>query len=138
MAQRRTPRRIQQPSRSRVLAQEIVEDLEAALEQFREIDTDLAAGEPTTAARIPKKFLQTSKDSETALVNDFTAWEKKVLQLLATGLTNKEIGVRLDMAENTVKNHLKNILAKLHLQSRVQAATLATQQGMLTAKRSVE
>ena len=47
---------------------------------------------------------------------------------------NKEIGARLDIAENTVKNHLKNILAKLHLQNRVQAAALAIQKGMLTVR----
>jgi DNA-binding NarL/FixJ family response regulator len=92
-----------------------------------------------TAARILKEFAtQASKSSETTHVNDLTAREKEVLQLLAAGLTNKEIGTRLDIAENTVKNHLKNILAKLHLQNRVQAATLAIQQGMVTARRPVE
>jgi DNA-binding NarL/FixJ family response regulator len=92
-----------------------------------------------TAARILKEFAtQASKDSEATPVDDLTAREKEVLQLLATGLTNKEIGTRLDIAENTVKNHLKNILAKLHLQNRVQAATLAIQQGLLTLKSPVE
>jgi DNA-binding NarL/FixJ family response regulator len=57
-----------------------------------------------------------------------------VLQLLAAGLTNKEIGSKLDIAENTVKNHLKSILGKLHLQNRVQAATLAIQQRIIAAK----
>jgi hypothetical protein len=46
LAKRREPRRIHQLSRSDVLAQEIVEDLEAALEQFREIATDLGRNEP--------------------------------------------------------------------------------------------
>ena len=63
-----------------------------------------------------------------------TLRQKEVLQLLAAGLTNKEIGSRLDIAENTVKNHLKSILGKLHLQNRVQAAALAIQQGMLAVK----
>jgi two-component system nitrate/nitrite response regulator NarL len=79
-----------------------------------------------------------SKHSETTPVDDLTEREKEVLQLLVGGLTNKEIGSRLDIAENTVKNHLKSILGKLHLQNRVQAATLAVQQGILAVKNPAE
>ena len=56
--------------------------------------------------------------------------ELEVLKLLATGATNKEIGSALGIAENTVKNHLKNILEKLHLENRVQAATFALRSGL--------
>src|SRR5215470_15626610 len=67
-----------------------------------------------TAARILKEFAaKTAKDAQADLVDDLTAREKEVLQFLAAGCTNKEIGVKLNIAENTVKNHLKNILAKL-------------------------
>ena len=57
--------------------------------------------------------------------------ETEVLPLVADGLTNKEIGAKLVIEENTVKNHLKNILGKLHLQNRVQAAAFAIQKGLL-------
>ena len=60
-----------------------------------------------------------------------TEREKEVLGLLATGKTNKEIAGALRIAENTVKNHLKNILEKLHLENRVQAATFALREGLL-------
>lgn len=53
--------------------------------------------------------------------------EQEVLELISKGLTNKEIGNKLGISENTVKNHLKNILDKLHLENRVQAATFALQ-----------
>lgn len=57
--------------------------------------------------------------------------ETGVLELVAHGKSNKEIAAALDIAENTVKNHLKNILEKLHLENRVQAATFAIRQGLL-------
>ena len=57
--------------------------------------------------------------------------EAEVLTLVADGKTNKEIAAALDIAENTVKNHLKNILEKLHVGNRVQAATYALRQGLL-------
>ena len=57
--------------------------------------------------------------------------EIEVLQLIATGDTNRAIGESLFISENTVKNHLKNILEKLHLKNRVQAATFAIRSGLL-------
>ena len=108
-------------------------------EKFRELLVSVFRGEAAlsglTAAKILKEFAaRASKHSETTPVDDLTEREKEVLQLLAAGLTNKEIGAKLDIAENTVKNHLKNILGKLHLQNRVQAAALAIQQGILAVK----
>ena len=64
-------------------------------------------------------------------VRQLTEREHEVLQLLAQGLSNKAIAGQLAVAENTVKNHLKNILAKLHLENRVQAAVYAVQQGLV-------
>jgi len=57
-----------------------------------------------------------------------TQREQEVLGLVAQGKSNKEIAAALGIAENTVKNHLKNILEKLHLENRVQAATFALRQ----------
>jgi two-component system nitrate/nitrite response regulator NarL len=62
---------------------------------------------------------------------DLTAREKEVLGLVAHGKSNKEIAATLDVAENTVKNHLKNILEKLHLENRVQAAMFALKSGIV-------
>ncbi len=60
-----------------------------------------------------------------------TPREREVLQLLTRGQTNKEIANALCVSENTVKNHLKNILAKLHLQNRVQAVAFALREGIV-------
>ena len=57
--------------------------------------------------------------------------ESEVLQLITQGATNREIAGALFISENTVKNHLKNILAKLHLKNRVQAATYALRKGLV-------
>ena len=54
-----------------------------------------------------------------------------VLELVTEGKGNKEIAATLGIAENTVKNHLKNILEKLRLENRVQAATFALREGLL-------
>jgi two-component system nitrate/nitrite response regulator NarL len=57
--------------------------------------------------------------------------ERQVLELLVSGKTNKEIAESLVITENTVKTHLTNILAKLHLQNRIQAAVYAVCQGLV-------
>jgi len=60
-----------------------------------------------------------------------TPREHEVLQLLTQGGSNKEIANALCISESTVKNHLKNILAKLHLQNRVQAVAYALRAGIV-------
>ncbi len=57
--------------------------------------------------------------------------EGEVLQLVAHGATNKEIGDSLFISENTVKTHLKNIMDKLHLANRSQAAAYAIKRGLV-------
>ena len=64
-----------------------------------------------------------------------TPREREVLQLVVQGETNKGIAAELTIAENTVKNHLSNILAKLHLRSRAQAAAYAVREQLLEAPR---
>jgi len=54
-----------------------------------------------------------------------TEQERRILQLVAEGLTNREIGARLYLAEKTVKNYVSSVLAKLGLERRTQAAVLA-------------
>jgi DNA-binding NarL/FixJ family response regulator len=92
-----------------------------------------------TAAKILKQFADGPATTAPAHPGaDLTAREREVLELLVSGRTNKEIGAALGIAENTVKNHLKNILGKLHLDNRVQAATLAIQQGLVPRKKPAE
>jgi two-component system NarL family response regulator len=60
-----------------------------------------------------------------------TARELEVLKLVAKGLTNRDIGGELFISENTVKNHVRNILEKLHLHSRMEAVMYAVRENIL-------
>ena len=62
---------------------------------------------------------------------DLSAREVQVLGLIVRGLANKQIAFTLSIAEHTVKNHVKNILSKLGVQDRTQAATAAIQRGII-------
>ena len=66
------------------------------------------------------------RDGETAL----TRRETEILQLVAGGLSNKEIATQLVITEGTVKNHVHNSLEKLHLTNRTQAAAYTVAQGL--------
>ena len=62
---------------------------------------------------------------------DLTPREVQVLELVVRGLVNKQIAYSLNLAEYTVKNHIKSILDKLEVQDRTQAATVAIQRGLV-------
>ena len=62
---------------------------------------------------------------------DLSAREVQVLELIVRGLANKQIAYALNIAEHTVKNHVKDILSKLGVQDRTQAATAAIQRGII-------
>ena len=104
---------------------------------FFELLDGVAHGEaPITrdlAAKILEEFARQSRrqDTRNATKEDLTDREKEVLRLVAEGSTNRAIAGKLNITENTVKYHLKNILEKLHLHNRAQVAAYATQTRLL-------
>ena len=60
-----------------------------------------------------------------------TMREVEVLQLISDGLVNREIGVRLFLSEETVKSHVRHLLAKLHARSRAHAVALGLRRGLI-------
>ncbi len=68
-------------------------------------------------------------------IDDLTQRERDILSLVAEGLTNREIGERLHLAEKTIKHYMTNVLQKLHVRSRVEAALLAQKRGLGNSER---
>jgi DNA-binding NarL/FixJ family response regulator len=97
----------------------------------------LAVGDAAISRRMATRMLEEfrrgqDEDEEAGALEPeavLTARELEVLELVATRMQNKEIAAQLVISEHTVKNHLKNILAKLHLRSRRQAAAYGVVRG---------
>lgn len=91
-----------------------------------------AALSPGLAGRLLGEFARVARDAVgRSAATALTGREVEVLRLVASGAANKEIAVRLGISENTVKRHLQNILDKLHLQNRYQAAAYAMRHGLV-------
>ncbi|HYN67120.1 MAG TPA: response regulator transcription factor [Ornithinibacter sp.] len=88
---------------------------------------------PGMAATLLTEFTRLSQEPPpvTGSAPQLTDREVEVLRLVARGLANREIADQLVISENTVKNHVRNILEKLHLHSRVEAAVYAHRQHLL-------
>ena len=69
--------------------------------------------------------------SENIGQKDLTPAESNVLRMIVGGMSNKEIGFALDVTENTVKTHVKNIFDKIGVSDRTSAATLAIKRGLV-------
>jgi len=92
--------------------------------------------EPSVAAKLVAKFTRLSEaiplaKSNAALIEPLSLRERDVLRYLAGGLSNKEIGVRLNITEGTVKNHMSQVLGKLGVLDRTQAALRARELGLM-------
>jgi two-component system nitrate/nitrite response regulator NarL len=85
---------------------------------------------PSLAAKLLSNFGGSNRrsPSEQDPIQTLTAREEQILDLLGKGLRNKEIGRQLDLKEKTVKHYVTNILQKLHLRNRVEAAVLLQKQ----------
>ncbi len=93
----------------------------------------LARGEAAISRRLATRILEEirGQGQPGGFEEELTARELEVLELVAARLANAEIAGRLAISEHTVKNHLKSILAKLHLRNRHQAAAYGVARGWL-------
>lgn len=96
-----------------------------------------AMGESTISPRIAKALVtavtqaRASRKQEEQFHEDLTDREMEVLQCIAEGLSNMDIANRLSISEKTVKSHVGNILSKLYLTDRTQAAVYAWREGIV-------
>ena len=93
-----------------------------------------ARGEPTLHPRVALRLMQDVRGDDehgAGAVAELTPREMEVLKLIAEGLANADIAERLGVAEKTVKGHVSNVLSKLHLADRTQAAVFAWREGVV-------
>ena len=103
------------------------QELLAALAALQQ---DLCVGDPALMQFIwPDN--RHAGEMETELVEPLTERESEVLQLLAQGLANKQIGLQLEISEHTVKFHVSSIYAKLDASNRAEAVRLGVQRGLI-------
>jgi DNA-binding CsgD family transcriptional regulator len=110
-------------------------EIEAAIENFREIG---AEGERVRAEAMLEKLRKTSvtrlAETTDGPLGGLSRRELEVLDLVAKGLTNRDIATRLVLSEHTVNRHVANILRKLGMNSRAAAASLAGRYGLGIAR----
>ena len=106
---------------------------DSSIEQLGEAIRLVAGGQslisPAMATKLLEEFVQISKPKDEKPT--LTPREMEVLRQVARGLSNHEIGEELFISENTVKNHIRNILEKLQMKSRLEAVMYAVRSKML-------
>jgi NarL family two-component system response regulator LiaR len=100
------------------------------LQAIREVYRGESSLHPTIARKLVRELSQPSDLPATE--EPLTEREVEVLSLVARGLSNQEIADRLVVSERTVRTHVSNILDKLHLANRTQAALYAVREGLVS------
>lgn len=90
--------------------------------------------DPAVTGRVLKRLREPAPEDER--LARLTEQERKILDLIAEGCTNRQIGQRLHLAEKTVKNYVSNMLAKLDMERRTEAAVFATRLEFSRSKES--
>jgi DNA-binding NarL/FixJ family response regulator len=102
---------------------------------LRAIRTVAAGGallDPTVTRAVTRKLVDLNRQARQAEEDVLSEREREVLQLVAQGLTNKEIAYQLNITEKTARNHISHILEKLNLSRRTEAAAYAVQHKLVT------
>ncbi|MDQ4065877.1 MAG: response regulator transcription factor [Actinomycetota bacterium] len=111
--------------------------IEEVADAVRQVHAGQSLISPSMAAKLLNEFATMVKrrDERTQVPGPrLTDRELEVLKLVAKGMNNRDIGAELFISENTVKNHVRNILEKLHLHSRMEAVVYAVREKLLDIK----
>jgi len=94
---------------------------------------DILSGRPQVIGKIIQQFqVISSKQSAKTLVSPLTKREIEILNYVAKGYANKQIAAKIDISEQTIKNHLTSIMSKLNANARTQAVVIAAQKGLIS------
>jgi NarL family two-component system response regulator LiaR len=110
-----------------LLKESAPEDLVQAIHQIHRGESSL---HPTIARKVLEEIAHPSDRPPTP--DPLTKREVEVLVLVAQGLSNQDIAKRLHISDATVRSHVSNIMSKLHLASRIQAALYALREGLVS------
>jgi two-component system, NarL family, response regulator DevR len=99
-------------------------------ELFAAIKT-LGAGSSYVDPRVAASLLRRRGPSSARSTSELSPRERDIIRLIAEGLSNREIGRRLILAEKTIKNHVSHIFAKIHCTARSQVAVYAVRSGLI-------
>lgn len=118
-----------------LLKESAPEDLVQAIHQIHRGESSL---HPTIARKVLQEITHSSDRPPTP--DPLTEREAEVLRLVAQGLSNQDIAKKLNISDPTVRTHVSNIMGKLHLATRIQAALYALREGLvsLDAERGAE
>ena len=111
--------------------------IEEVANAIRSVQAGQSLISPSMASKLLTEFASMVKrrDERTQVPGPrLTDRELEVLKLVAKGMNNRDIGNELFISENTVKNHVRNILEKLHLHSRMEAVVYAVREKLLDIK----
>lgn len=86
---------------------------------------------PSMATKLLDEFTRRTGAEQAAPAARMSPREREVLELLTRGAVNKDIAAALHISENTVKNHMKSIMEKLHAENRVQVVAYALRRGLV-------
>jgi two-component system NarL family response regulator len=111
--------------------------IDEVAEAVRTVHSGQSRISPSMASKLLQEFAAMSKradERQQLPAPRLTEREMEVLKLVAQGMNNRDIGRELFISENTVKNHIRNILEKLHLRSRMEAVVYAVREKLLEIK----
>ena len=101
-------------------------DARALVQAIRDVAAGRSVLDPAVTARVME--VMKSRPNAVSALDALSPQENRVLALLAEGLTNKEVGGRLNLSEKTVMNYLSSVFEKLHVSRRAEAAVIYAQQ----------